>query len=87
MPPVARQHPQLAVVVESMLTESSHQLSGLARAQRTCSADKTDRILWPPNGPPPRGDNRLARNVQKLHRSEAGVSGTIDSIPIRIIAD
>ena len=35
-----------------------------------------------------RGANRLARNVQEPHRSEAGVSGTtFDSIPIHIIAD
>ena len=33
------------------------------------------------------GANRLARNVQKLHRSEAEVSGTFDSIRIKIIAD
>ena len=32
--------PQLAEVVESMLAERPHQLVGLARAQRTCSADK-----------------------------------------------
>ena len=42
---------------ESMRMESSHKLVGLARAQRTCSADKTDRILWPPHGPLPRGVN------------------------------
>ena len=40
--PVARRHPQLVEVVESVLAERPHQLVGLVRAQRTCSADKAD---------------------------------------------
>ena len=39
VPPVACQHPQLAEVVEGVLTERSHQLLGLALAQLTRAAD------------------------------------------------
>ena len=87
VPSVARQHPQLAKVVEGVLAERSHQLVGLAGAQLARSADKADRILGPSHGPPPRGADRLPRNVQELHRSEAGVSCTLDAIPIHIVAD
>ena len=87
MPSVARQHPQLVEVVEGVLAERSHQLVGLAGAQPACSADKANRILGPPHGPPPRGVDRLPRNVQELHRSEAGVDCALGTIPIHIIVD
>ena len=44
VPPVARQHPQLAEVVGSMLAKRPQQLVGLALAQRTYSADRPTRL-------------------------------------------
>ena len=63
VPSVARRHPQLVELVEGVLAERSHKRVGLAGALLARSAVQADRILGPSHGPPPRGADRLPRNV------------------------
>ena len=74
MPTITRKHPQLLKMMKGVLTKHTHELVGLTRAEPTRTTNEADRILWPPHGPPPRGVDRAARNVQQLHRCETGVS-------------
>ncbi len=85
MSTITREHPQLVKMVEGVLTEHTHELVSLTRAQPTRTANKADSILRPPHGPPPRGINRTARNVQQLHRCETRVDCALDSIPIYVV--
>ena len=74
MSSVTGEHPQLVEIVEGVLTEHTHELVGLARAQLTRTANEADSVLRPPHGPPPRGIDRPARDAQQLHRCEARVA-------------